>query len=145
MTNGMLLALRIAIAALASASIVWVWHWYMRDFVGIAMGVLLAAPVVWRLLVGPIGDLRREGAGWLWRRRADGEPRADTFDDVAVRIRREDDVVRFHADDVAKATALRGIPTQGRGYVDLATLEKWLGKRSEAVAQRFLAWARKRR
>jgi hypothetical protein len=146
MTNAMMLLVRILIAAFAAATIVYAWHWYMRDTTGLLLGFLLAAPIAVRLLARPVMDFAREGWPWLGRRPAAREEgRSFEFDSVPVRVQQHELGVRFRAEDVAAATRLQGIPWQGRGYVDLATLEKWLGKRREPAAERFLAWARKKR
>lgn len=147
MTNGVMLLLRVLAAAVATATIVYAWHWYMRDTTGIVIGVLLAVPIVWRLLARPVVDLAHGGMAWLTVRPASSpkEGRSLEFDSVSIRVQPGDDGLRFRAEDVARATRLKGIPWQGRGYVELAALEKWLGKRSEPAAQRFLAWARKKK
>jgi hypothetical protein len=146
MTNGMLLLGRLAVAILATATIVYAWEWYLHDTAGIVGGLLLSVPIMWRLLVRPVGELRREGLSWLSARpAAKDQGRSYEFDAVPVRVQQDGDGLRFRAEDVATATRLKGIPWQGRGYVDLATLEKWLGKRKEPAAGRFLAWARKKK
>lgn len=147
MTNGVMLLLRLLVVAFATATIIYAWHWYMRDTAGIVIGALLAVPIAWRLLARPVVDLAHGGVAWLAARPAGARQagRAFEFESVPVRVQTGEGGLRFRAEDVASATGLKGIPWQGRGYVDVATLEKWLGKRSEPVAQRFLAWVRKKK
>ena len=144
MSNGLLLLVRLVVAVLASAVLVYWWYWLIGGLKGVLLGVVFSAPVIGIAIARPLVHLTHEGFTWLSQQPlAQYQGRFYAFDEVQVRVEEFDDGLRFNAGDVARATALPGIPGTAGDYLDLQTIEKWRARRREPTAGRFLLWARR--
>lgn len=158
MTNGQFLLVRVLVVAAVSALLLWLGYGFAGT-TGLAIGMVLCAPVAGMALAKPLVELSAEGLEWIAKsphKKWNGHYYA--FDDIQVRADDEGDRLLLAGVDVCKACGIAVTPevkaridrlASGRlartsvAAVPWQAIDVLLGPDAGREAGRFKLWLRR--